>query len=179
VEAHRFIIALLMLTHSACVPSALRPRASYEASAQATWSSGFVIFQDSSGALSYQAPAGRDVRKLVTTRRVQGRACQRGLQLPIEPIVAAFSGSPVPLPVSAGATWGDGGYREALDDARRGLPHDAVLYDVHADLATLMILSIYRQRCVLLDAAVAVPLAAAATPSTSPEPSSPPKEARQ
>ena len=47
------------------------------------------------------------------------------------------------------------------NDARRGLPHDAVLYDVRADLSTLVILSVYRQSCVVLDAAVALPLAVA------------------
>jgi hypothetical protein len=158
-----------MLTGSACIPSALRPRASYEANPQAL-QGGFVIFQDSSGALSYHAPAGHDVRKLVTTQRVQGRACQRGFQLPIEPLIAALTGSAVPAPPWVSATWGDGGYRDAMDDARRGLPRDAVLYDVRADLATLMILSIYRQRCLVLDAAVALPLEAAAPPPPSPPP---------
>jgi hypothetical protein len=65
------------------------------------------------------------------------------------------------------ATWGDGGYRDALDNARRGLPRSAVLYDVRADLATLQILSIYYQRCVELDAAVALPLETTAPPPTS------------
>lgn len=146
------------------MPPALRPRVSYEANPQAIRSNGVVIFQDSSGALSYRAPAGRDVRKLVTTRRVQGRACQRGFQLPIEPLVSAISGSVVPSPPSVNATWGEGGYRDAMDDARRQLPSTAVLYDVRADLATLQILSIYYQRCVQLDAAVALPLETVAPP---------------
>jgi hypothetical protein len=163
----RFLLALLFLTGSACVPPALRPRVSYEANAQAIRSSGIVIFQDSSGALSYQAPAGRDVRKFVTAHRVQGYACQRGFQLPIEPLVSAISGSVVPTAPSVSATWGDGGYRDALDNARRGLPRSAVLYDVRADLATLQILSIYYQRCVELDAAVALPLETTAPPPTS------------
>lgn len=33
------------------------------------------------------------MRKLVTSRRVQGRACQRGFQLPIEPLLSALGGS--------------------------------------------------------------------------------------
>jgi hypothetical protein len=175
----RFILALLLLAGSACVPPALRPRVSYEANPQAIRSSGIVIFQDSSGALSYQAPAGRDVRKLVTARRVQGRACQRGFQLPTEPLVSAISGSVVPTATSISATWGDGGYRDAMDDARRGLPSRAVLYDVRADLATLQILSIYYQRCVQLDAAVALPLetVAPAATSQSPRPPLPPSAA--
>ena len=161
-------IALLLFMTSACVPSALQPRVSYQANPQVLQSGGLVIFQDSSGALSYHAPVGRDVRKLVSTRRVQGRACQRGLQLPIEPLVAAVSGSPLAGPVSLSAAWGEGGYRDALDDARRGLPHEAVLFDVRADLSTLVILSIYQQRCVELDAAVALPLAAASTAAPNP-----------
>jgi hypothetical protein len=122
-------------------------------------SSGLVIFQDSSGALSYHSPVGRDVRKLVTARRVHGRACQRGFQLPIEPLLATLPGSLPPTAASVSATWGEGGYREAMDDARRGLPQSAVLYDVRADLQTFVILSIYRERCVLINAAIALPLA--------------------
>ena len=148
------------------MPPALRPPVSYEANPQAIQPNGMVIFQDSSGALSYHAPTGRDVRKLVTADRVHGRACQRGFQLPTAPLLAAISGKMTPAGVSA--TWGDGGYRDAMDDARRGLPPEAVLYDVRADLATLQILSIYYQHCVLLDAAVALPLAAATSIPQSP-----------
>jgi hypothetical protein len=177
VDTRLSIVAVLMLTGSACMPPALRPRVSYEANPQAIQSNGLVIFQDSSGALSYHAPAGRDVRKLVTTRRVQGRACQRGFQLPIQPLISAFSGSVVPTAASVSATWGDGGYRDAMVDARRELPLEAVLYDVRADLATLEILSIYYQRCILLDAAVALPLQSAVPSATSPLP--PPTAAPQ
>lgn len=152
---------------SACVPSALRPPVSYEANSQVIQNPGIVIFQDSSGALSYHAPVGRDVRKLVSTRRVQGRACQRGLQLPLQPLFSALSGAlPTAAATSVSATWGDGGYRAAMDDARRGLPPEAVLYDVRADLATFVVLSIYRERCVVLDAALALPLASSAADET-------------
>jgi hypothetical protein len=148
--------------------SALRPPVSYVASSQALQSNGLVIFQNSVGALSYHAPVGRDIRKFVSAQRVQGRACQRGFQLPIEPLMATLSGSLPPTAASVSATWGDGGYRAALDQARRGLPRDAVLYDVRADLATFVILSIYRERCIVLDAAVALPLEATATSTTVP-----------
>ncbi len=151
------LAALAALVLCACLPS-VRPRASYEANPQLIPAGQFVIFQDSTGALSYHAPTGRDVRKLVTTRRVEGRACQRGLQLPFEPLIAAAS-SAQPYPASIGVGWGDGGYRRALADARRGLPRDSILYDVRADLATQVILSIYRESCLIVNAAVAVPLA--------------------
>lgn len=153
------IAVWLALLSSACIPAALQPRTSYEANPQVLRSNGFVIFQDSSGALSYHAPVGRDVRKLVSSHRVRGRACQHGFQLPIAPLLAAATNSPLASAATVSVSWADGGYRDAMEDARRGLPPNAVLYDVRADLSTMMILSIYTQRCVVLDAAVALPVA--------------------
>jgi hypothetical protein len=150
------------------MPPGMRPRVSYEGNSQALQYSGYVIFQDSSGALSFHAPVGRDVRKLVTAQRAQGRACQHGFQLPFEPVVAALSsGSVVPTAASVSVAWGEGGYRDAMADARRGLPHNAVLYDVRADLSSFVLLSIYHERCIVLDAAVALPLEAAVPPVAS------------
>ena len=74
-----------------------------------------------------------------------------------EPLIDAASNATFQYPASISAAWGEGGYRRALADARRGLPHDSVLYDVRTDLATQVILSIYRERCLIVNAAVAVP----------------------
>jgi len=137
-----------------------RPQTSYEANSQVLALSELVVFQDSTGALSYQAPTGQDVR-IKLAPRVKGKACQHGIQLPL-PSRAGTGAS-----LSAG--WGRGAYREALSEARAGLPKEAVLFDVRADLNQFAILTVYRRQCLLIDAAVAVPIAPGATePAPSP-----------
>lgn len=53
-------------------------------------------------------------------------------------------------------------YEEAITAARQGLPANAVLFDVRVDLNQFAILMVYRRQCLLVDAGVAVPVAAAA-----------------
>ena len=138
----RIIVVWLVFLGSGCLPSALQPRTSYEANPQALTSSGIVIFQDSSGALSYHAPVGRDVQKLVSTQRVRGRACQHGFQLPIAPLLAAATSSPLAAATSVSVMWADGGFREAMDEAvRRGVSEEAardfILGHLNVELAIL------------------------------------------
>lgn len=132
------------------------PKLSYEANPRVLALPALVVHQDSTGALSYHAPAGRDARRLLPRGRAKGRACQRGFQVPL--LWNAF----VPASNNMGswslsAGWGDGGYVRALDDVRSRLPADALLYDVQADLHMRTILSIYAEQCLELDAAVFVP----------------------
>jgi hypothetical protein len=113
-----------------------------------------VVFQDSHGPTSYQPPQGRDAGRVVSAQRVRGEACQRGFSVPI----LALLGVDWASSISAG--WHRGGYHDALEQARIGLPPDAVLYDVMADLKYFMVLTLYRELCVVVDAAVAMPRSA-------------------
>lgn len=114
-----------------------------------------VIYQDSTGPMSYQSRTGADVGRRLPVRRVQGRACQSGLSLGIGALfrLGRTSGDGVrALAVSAG--WGDAGYREAFAEAERyaeGRP----LFDVRADINVEWILGIWRQQCIVVDAGVA------------------------
>lgn len=136
----------LMATTSAlgCLPRPT-PRASYEAHAETMVVPSYVIFQDSAGALSYHAPTARDATPRPVQERVEGKACQRGLQLPV------FTGNGIAM-LSVG--FGEGAYRQATDDARQLLPAGALLYDVRADLQARTILLLYREECLIVNAAV-------------------------
>jgi hypothetical protein len=137
------------------------PDVSYHANPRVLALPAVVIHQDSSGPLSYHAPSGGDVQRLVPRGRATGRACQRGFQIPL--LWNAF----VPASNNMGswslsAGWGDGGYAEALKDMRSRLPAEALLFDVQADLHMRTILSVYAEQCLELDAGVVVPAASAA-----------------
>ena len=139
------------------------PSLSYRANPRVLALPAVVIHQDSSGALSYHTPAGRDVQHLLPRGRAKGRACQRGFQIPL--LWNAF----VPASNNMGswslsAGWGDGGYAQALENLRSKLPADALLYDVRADLHMRTILSIYAEQCLELDAAVVSPADRLAAP---------------
>jgi hypothetical protein len=69
---------------------------------------------------------------------VRGEACQTGIFLPTIP--------------SASVAWGDGGYRDAVQQAQAQAPR-ARLTDVRADLRVLSILTIFRRQCVVVTAA--------------------------
>jgi hypothetical protein len=148
-----------------------RPRTSYEANSQALRLPDVVVFQNSTGSLSYQSAAGRDAGRLVPHKRAQGRACQRGLQLPLfAPLYALGEPNAAQRALWLSGGWGQGAYQEALDVLRRKVPADAVLYDVRADLQIRMFVSIYREQCLLLDAGVALPAAQAQPQATTVQP---------
>lgn len=90
-----------------------------------------TIYEDVSAPLEYRADTRRG------SREVQGEACQTGL---------FFPGTP------ASIAWGDGGYREAVQQARAQAP-GAALTDVRADLRVLSVLTIFRRQCVVVTAA--------------------------
>jgi len=132
-----------------------RPQASYEANSQVQSLRNFVVYQDSSGALSYHSQTAQGIAP-EQARRVHGRACQHALQFPLIGARRELSGT------SLSAGWGQGAYGEALDNARQGLPAEALLFDVRADINTFMILTVYRKQCLEISAAVAMPVVARA-----------------
>jgi hypothetical protein len=156
--------SLALLVGALCAGCAAGlPGLSYEANPRVLALPALVIHQDSSGALSYHAPARYPGQQLRPRGRAQGRACQRGFQIPL--IWNAF----VPAPNNMGswslsAGWGEGGYIQALEDMRSRLPAGALLHDLRADLHMRTILSVYAEQCVELDAGVLIPVETAAVP---------------
>jgi hypothetical protein len=139
-----------------------------------------IVFQNNKVPVSYQPPQGRDVGGLEPVERVRGRACQRGVSVPI------LTGLGVRSSSALSVAWANGAFEAALADARRDLPPEAVLYDVRADLNLRMIMTVYRELCLELDAAVAMPVSAPspgadaaavpdATTTAPPLPESPPR----
>jgi hypothetical protein len=103
-----------------------------------------VVYQDSSGPLSYRAPLGSEG----TPREVRGEACQSSLTLPVGLVWAAIkSGSPARAPASLSGGWGEGDYSTAWSRALAGAP-GMRLSNVRADLRTRIILGVWRQQCV-------------------------------
>ncbi|MGI5862885.1 MAG: hypothetical protein ACOX6T_12610 [Myxococcales bacterium] len=151
------LLPLLALCAAGC--ATLPPP--YEASSGRLVLAPLVIYQDSAGPLSYQAPVGQRLRG-APVARVEGRACQSGLQIPLGLLVGvAENGGDVAAAVSTiSAGWGDGGYeralQEALEDARlKG--YSGELYDVRADLNVIQVLGVWRQQCLVVTASVPAP----------------------
>lgn len=160
------LLALVVL--SGCM-AGVRPRTSYEADDALPFvgeGGALMVYQDSAGPLSYASVTGRDVQQAAPLQRVKGRACQHAVRIPVIAPATAMSNLPASLAVSVA----DGTYAEAVADARRGLPQDALLFDVRSDLNILMVLGIYERRCVLIDAAVARPVAVVAAKAVPAEP---------
>jgi hypothetical protein len=136
----------------------LVPATSFQANPQLLSLAPLVVFQRSSGPLSYQTAVGRDGQRYTPAQRVRGEACQRGIQVPILAIVAAAAG----YEAYGGANslsggWGEGGFQAALEHVRAQMPSQAILYDVQADVHHRSYLSVYRIQCVSIDAGVLVP----------------------
>jgi hypothetical protein len=89
-----------------------------------------TIYEDASGPFEYRADTRRG------SREVRGEACQTGLFVPMTP---------------ASIAWGDGGYRDAVQQAQAQAP-GALLTDVRADLRILSILTVFRRQCVVVTA---------------------------
>lgn len=112
---------------------------------------GWVLYQGASGPLSVQ-PEARVLR--VAPERVHGSACQRGVQLPL---LRAYVPDHSPHRAAAvwlSVGWGKGAYEQVLGELARGLPAGAVLTDVEIDLRERAILSVYREQCLEVSAAV-------------------------
>jgi hypothetical protein len=103
-----------------------------------------VVYQDSSGPLSYRAALGGGG----VLRQVHGEACQSSLTLPVGLVWAAIkSGSIARAPASLSGGWGEGDYSTAVSRALADSP-GMRLSNVRADLRTRIILGVWRQQCV-------------------------------
>jgi hypothetical protein len=111
----------------------------------------YVVFRDQTGALSLHAACAKDVQWLGSVRRVSGRACQYGLQIPLN-LLSAHNDRRRALTLSGG--WGDGGASAAMEVASQGLAVGEMLYDIHVDLNTMIVLGVWRQECVVVNARV-------------------------
>jgi hypothetical protein len=105
---------------------------------------GLVLFYDSAGPMSFPSTTPKGVpdgaRKI---REVKGRACQRGLAVPIAADINATSVS---------AYYGNGGYAKALAKIKEANPEVSGLYDVRTDVEIFSILGIYRSLCTIVTA---------------------------
>jgi len=121
---------------------------------------GIVAFQGGSGPMSYPASAGGAV---MAGPPVQGSRCQRGVSLPI---LGAFFGKGAADRSGAWLSvgWGHGAYADVVSELLAGQPAGTVLSDVRADLRTRMILSVYREQCLVLTATLLRPRPAADAP---------------
>ena len=106
--------------------------------------SGWVLFYQSAGPLSFPSMTPKDVPDGVRRiREVQGRACQRGLSVPTSASVSATSFS---------AYFGNGSYGKAIAQIRKMHPEIVGLYDVRTDVEVFSILGFYRSLCTIVSA---------------------------
>jgi hypothetical protein len=118
---------------------------------------GMVLYYDSSGPMSFPSMTPKDVpdgaRKV---REVRGRACQRGLSVPI---AAEFNATNI------SAYAGNGSFAKALAQIKKDNPDVVGIYDVRTDVEVFSILGFYRSLCTLVSArAFALPAAPAPKP---------------
>ena len=101
--------------------------------------SGMVLFYESAGPMSFPSMTPKDVpagvRKI---REVKGRACQRGLAVPI---AANFNATNI------SAYYGNGSYGKALAQIKKDNPGVIGIYDVRTDVEVFSILGFYRSLC--------------------------------
>jgi hypothetical protein len=106
--------------------------------------SGMMMFYDSSGPMSFPSMTPKDIpddaRKI---KEVKGRACQRGLAVPI---AANFSATNI------SAYLGNGSYARALAEIKKNNPDITGIYDVRTDVEDFAILGFYRSLCTIVTA---------------------------
>lgn len=105
---------------------------------------GMVLYYRSEGPMSFVAMTPKDVpADAVKIREVRGRACQRGLAVPIAASLNATSLS---------AYYGNGSYAKALARIKKAHPEVAGLYDVRTDVEVFSVLGFYRSLCTIVTA---------------------------
>jgi hypothetical protein len=114
---------------------------------------GLVLYYNSAGPMSFAAMTLKDVpANALKIREVKGRACQRGLAVPI---AANFNATNV------SAYYGNGSYAKALAQIKKDHPEVVGIYDVRTDVEVFSILGFYRSLCTEVSArAFALPAAA-------------------
>lgn len=117
--------------------------------------SGMVLFYESAGPMSFPSMTPKDVpegaRKI---REVSGRACQRGLAVPI---AASFNATNI------SAYYGNGTFAKAIAQIKQEHPDVIGIYDVRTDIEVFSILGFYKSLCTVVTAR-AFALAAAPPP---------------
>ena len=111
---------------------------SYEANPGLISLSGFVVFFDSEGPLSYATLTAKNLPSgAVLIGTVKGRGCQYGISTPIG--VSS-------MPRMSGAA-GKGGYERALQDIWERHPDLRGIYDVKVDDHLLSVLTVFQRQC--------------------------------
>ncbi|HXT00165.1 MAG TPA: hypothetical protein VN915_05785 [Elusimicrobiota bacterium] len=117
--------------------------------------SGLVLYYDSGAPMSFPSMTPKDVPAgVVKLREVRGRACQRGLAVPI---AANFNATNI------SAYYGNGSYAKAIAQIKKEHPEVIGIYDVRTDVEVFSILGFYKSLCTEVSArafALAAPPAA-------------------
>lgn len=135
----RFLLAAALVAALAAGARALGEGDQDDAVPGLQSTSGMVLFYESAGPLSFPSMTPKDVppgvRKI---KEVKGRACQRGLAVPI---AANFNATNI------SAYYGNGSYARALAKIKKAHPEVIGLYDVRTDVEVFSILGFYRSVC--------------------------------
>lgn len=106
---------------------------------------GLVLFYDSGGPMSFPSMTPKDVpADVVKIKEVKGRACQRGVSVPI---AAEFNAT------SISAYAGNGTYAKAVAQIKQQHPEIVGIYDVRTDVEVFSILGgLYKSLCTKVSA---------------------------
>jgi hypothetical protein len=101
--------------------------------------SGLVLYYETAAPMSFPSMTPKDVPgDVIRIREVKGRACQRGLTVPI---AANFNATNI------SAYRGNGSYAKAVAAIKQAHPEVIGIYDVRTDVEIFSVLGIYRSLC--------------------------------
>lgn len=105
------------------------------------------VIRQTTGPMSYQSEISHKNDTDKPLRQIKGRACQSGFQLPLF-LFEGWRNEVGNIGISAGG--GDGGFRDALNEASESMFPGETMFDIQADINTINILGVWRQKCLVV-----------------------------
>lgn len=136
----RILLAALLLALAAGSARAIGEGDEDDAAPGLMPAGGLVLFYDSGGPMSFPSMTPKDVpADALKIREVKGRACQRGIAVPI---AAQFNAT------SVSAYAGNGTYAKAVAEIKKEHPEIVGIYDVRTDVEVFSVLGgLYKSLC--------------------------------
>ncbi len=135
-----FAFLLLWVESSSSLLFAERPN--YEASAGLISASGYVVFYNSQGPLSYNSMTPSEAPPIrIDLGEVRCKSCQHSFSIPFTSILNGNRSS------SLSTAFGNGSFKKILEKLQLEHPGLTGIYDVKVDLHKISILGLYTKVC--------------------------------
>lgn len=145
----RWLPILMLGGVCACATTASpsqRAGANYEAHAQHLRLAGYPVINVTTAPSAWNSNTGGETRHYTKVPGLFGEACQYGIGAPVPlRLLGATDQSSI---IVLSGTAGDGSFSKALSEIKKAHPEVIALADVHTDMNTMAILSIFYKTCV-------------------------------